>query len=62
MAADEEVKEIVTNWLNGLAADFCDEGIVKLVQHLDKCLYRNGDYIEKNKHMLYVVVTLKSFG
>jgi histone-lysine N-methyltransferase SETMAR len=36
MATDEEVKETVTDWLNGLAANFYDEGIVKLVQRLDK--------------------------
>jgi histone-lysine N-methyltransferase SETMAR len=32
IATDEEVKETVTDWLNGLAADLYDEGIVKLVQ------------------------------
>jgi histone-lysine N-methyltransferase SETMAR len=47
MATDEEVKEIVTDWLNGLAANFYDEGIVRLVQCLDKCLNCKGDYIEK---------------
>jgi hypothetical protein len=24
--------ETVADWLNGLAAEFCDEGIIKLVQ------------------------------
>jgi hypothetical protein len=43
MAADEEVKETATGWLNGLVADFCDKGIVKLVHHLNS----NGDYVEK---------------
>jgi hypothetical protein len=47
MATDEEAKETVTDWLHGLAADFYNEGIVKLVQRLDKCLTSNGDYIEK---------------
>jgi hypothetical protein len=47
MATDEEVKETITDWLNGLAAIFYEKGIVKLVQCLDKCLNRNGDYIEK---------------
>jgi hypothetical protein len=37
----------VTDWLNGLAADFYDKGIVKLVQPLVKYLNHNGDYIEK---------------
>jgi hypothetical protein len=36
MATDEEVEETVTDWLNGLVANFCDEGIVKIVQRLDK--------------------------
>jgi hypothetical protein len=47
MAIDEEVKETVTDWLNGLVADCYDEGIVKLVQRLDKCLNHNGDHVEK---------------
>jgi hypothetical protein len=46
MATDEEVKETVTDWLNGLGADFYD-GTVKLLQRLDKRLNRNGDYVEK---------------
>jgi hypothetical protein len=36
-------KKTVMDWLNGLAADFCDKRIVKLVQ----CLNCNGDSIEK---------------
>jgi hypothetical protein len=47
IATNEEVKQTVSGWLNGLAADFYDEGIVKLVQRLNKCLNRNGGYIEK---------------
>jgi hypothetical protein len=43
----EEVKETVTDWLNGLAADCYDEGIIKLVQCLDKCLNRNGGCAEQ---------------
>jgi hypothetical protein len=31
MATDEEVKETARDWLNGLTADICDEGILKLV-------------------------------
>jgi hypothetical protein len=38
METDAEVKETVTAWLNGLAAEFYDEGIVKLLSQLDKCL------------------------
>jgi hypothetical protein len=34
-------------WLaTRLAVDFCDERIIKLVQHMDKYLIRSGDYAE----------------
>jgi hypothetical protein len=35
------------DWLNGLMAEFCNEGIISLVQHLDRCLNRSVDYVEK---------------
>jgi hypothetical protein len=35
VATDEEVKETVTYWLNGLASNFYDEGFIRLVQHWD---------------------------
>jgi hypothetical protein len=47
MERDSEAKETVTAWLNGLAAEFYDEGIVKLLSRLDKCLNLYGDYVEK---------------
>jgi hypothetical protein len=47
METDAEVKETVTAWLNGLAAEFYDKGVVKLLSRLDKCLNLYGDYIEK---------------
>jgi histone-lysine N-methyltransferase SETMAR len=47
MATDEEIIETVTDWLNGLAADFDDEVIVKFVQCLNRCLNSNCDYVEK---------------
>jgi hypothetical protein len=47
METDAEVKETVTAWLNGLAAEFYDEGIVKFFSRLDKCLNLYGDYVEK---------------
>jgi hypothetical protein len=49
----KEVKEMVTDQLNGLAANFYDDGIVKLEQDLDKCVNSNGDHV-----LLYLVVTL----
>jgi hypothetical protein len=42
-ACDEEVKESVPDSLNGLAADFYDEGILKLVLRVDKRLNPNGN-------------------
>jgi histone-lysine N-methyltransferase SETMAR len=47
METDGEDKETVTAWLNGLAVEFCDEGIVKLLSRLDKCLNLYDDYVEK---------------
>jgi hypothetical protein len=46
-STDDEVKEEVTRYLNGLAANVFDMGIQNLVQRLQKCLDRNGDYVEK---------------
>jgi histone-lysine N-methyltransferase SETMAR len=45
--SDEEVKDAVKEWLNGLAAEVYDEGIQKLVTRYDKCLNVGGDYAEK---------------
>jgi hypothetical protein len=43
---DDEVKEVMT-WFRGLAADFYDSGIQKLVPRLNKCLDNAGSYVEK---------------
>jgi hypothetical protein len=45
--SDEEVKDAVKEWLNGLAAEVYDEGLQKLVTRYDKCLKVGGDYVEK---------------
>jgi len=44
---DDEVQEEVMTWFKGLAADFYDSGIQKLVPRLNKCLDNAGDYVEK---------------
>ena len=44
---DDEVKEEVTRFLKGLAGEFYNMGIEKLEHRLQKCLDRNGDYVEK---------------
>jgi hypothetical protein len=46
VGSDEEVKK-VTDWFNGLAADFYDAGIHKLVTQYDKCLNTHENYVEK---------------
>lgn len=44
---DVELKETVTTHFQSLAATFYEEGIEKLVHRYDKCLNRQGDYVEK---------------
>ncbi|GBM13545.1 Histone-lysine N-methyltransferase SETMAR [Araneus ventricosus] len=44
---DEELENAVTTWLNELAAEEYDMGILKLVGRCDKCLNIVGDYVEK---------------
>ncbi|XP_035212343.1 histone-lysine N-methyltransferase SETMAR-like [Stegodyphus dumicola] len=44
---DVELKETVTTHFQSLAGTFYEEGIAKLVHRYDKCLNRQGDYVEK---------------
>ena len=44
---NDEVQEDVMTWFKGLAADFYDSGIQKLVPRLKKCLDNVSDYVEK---------------
>ena len=44
---DAELQAGVNEWLKSQAANFCDDGINKLVHRYDKCLNLNGDYVEK---------------
>ncbi|GBN89216.1 hypothetical protein AVEN_156776-2-1, partial [Araneus ventricosus] len=45
--SDEELENAVTTWLNELAAEEYDMGILKLVDRYDICLNVGGDYVEK---------------
>ncbi|GBN69554.1 Histone-lysine N-methyltransferase SETMAR [Araneus ventricosus] len=45
--SDVELENAVTTWLNELAAEEYDMGILKLVDRYDKCLNVGGDYVEK---------------
>ncbi|CAK9803228.1 Histone-lysine N-methyltransferase SETMAR [Anthophora quadrimaculata] len=44
---DDEVKDEVLRFLNDMAASWYGMGIQKLLQRLQKCIDRNGDYVEK---------------
>jgi hypothetical protein len=46
MGSDEDVKKTVKDWFSGLAADFYDAGIQKLVTRYDKCLNLHGDCVQ----------------
>ena len=48
---DDEVQEEVMTCFKGLAADFYDSGIQKLVPRLNKCLDNAGDYVEKSSYL-----------
>jgi hypothetical protein len=45
--SDEEVKDAVKEWLNGLVVEVYDKGIQNLITRYDKCLNVGGDYVEK---------------
>ena len=44
---DDEAQEEVMTWFKGLAADFYDSRIRKLVPRLNKCLDNAGVYVGK---------------
>ena len=47
----DDVKEEVMTWFKGLAADFYDSGIQKLVPRLNKCLDNASDYVGKQSYV-----------
>ena len=44
---DEEVKEAVSKFIDGLAAEFFEEGFQKWITRQEKCVGKSGDYVEK---------------
>lgn len=46
-STDEEVRGEVQKWVKGLAGDFFEAGIKKLIPRLTTCIERGGDYVEK---------------
>ena len=45
-STNEEVKGEVEKWMNGLAGNYFEEGIKKLIHRFTTCIERNGDYVE----------------
>jgi histone-lysine N-methyltransferase SETMAR len=43
----KELKEEGLSYLRGVAGEFYDSGIKKMVHHMQKCTELNGDYVEK---------------
>jgi histone-lysine N-methyltransferase SETMAR len=43
----EELKEEVFSYLRGVAREFYDSSIKKIVHRMQKCIDLNGDYVEK---------------
>ncbi|GBN41322.1 hypothetical protein AVEN_93684-1, partial [Araneus ventricosus] len=51
--SNEELENAVTTWLNELAIEEYDMGILQLVDKYDKCLNVGGDYVESEGSFLY---------
>jgi hypothetical protein len=45
--SDDEVKQAVTSWINQRTPGFFIDGMHKLVSRWEKCIERQGDYVEK---------------
>ena len=45
--SDDEVKQAVTSWIKQRTPEFFIDGIRKLVLSWEKCIERQGDYVEK---------------
>jgi histone-lysine N-methyltransferase SETMAR len=47
LGSDQETKDVLRDWLKGLAVSFYDEAIQKLVSRYDKYLNLHRDFVEK---------------
>jgi hypothetical protein len=43
---NEELMNVVNNWLHNMATPFFDDGVQKLVSRKEKCLNVGGNYLE----------------
>jgi histone-lysine N-methyltransferase SETMAR len=48
--SDEEVQQVVHEWVHSQPKDFYSRGIHALPKHWNTCMEHNGDYIEKLCH------------
>ena len=47
LTSDDEVKQAVTSWIKPRTPEFFVDGMRKLVLRWEKCIERQGDYVEK---------------
>jgi hypothetical protein len=47
ITSDDEVKQAVTSWMKQRTPELFIDGMRKLVLHWEKCIERQGDYVEK---------------
>jgi len=45
--SDDEVKQTVTSWIKQRKPEFFTDSMRKRVLHWEKCIERQGDYVEK---------------
>jgi transposase len=45
--SDDEVKQAVTSWIKQRTPEFFIDGMRKLALRWEKCIERQGDYVEK---------------
>ena len=45
--SDDEVKQAVASWIKQRTPEFFIDGMRKLVLRCEKCIERQGDYVEK---------------
>ena len=47
LSSDDEAKQSVTSWIKQRTPEFFIDGMPKLVLLWEKCIERQGDYVEK---------------
>jgi transposase len=45
--SDDKAKQAVTSWIKQITPEFFIDGMRKLVLRWEKCIERQGDYVEK---------------